>query len=795
MVLHDSSDAAQTRDAYHSVHVFGLLFAYLAATQPSTTEQRCSWVHRTPGVDPTNHTTPLANLAYNFRHQKDQLAPTDATVRKYHPLDRETREQIMRQGLHDQVYFQALRAYEKVYLAETGRRPRVRIVLDDVPKSFVFGSNKSFVEPLKVWSKHHATDTGSAESAFAALAPTQEAMHRQTRSMARQVVEEGKKSQRQKHARQAAQARWGSKQEKTLAQPAKTDTKASNQVIVRQRKRTRHQMATLSSLTLTCICGQGKTCTLPTVTIDDKVIPSNESRYWMRLQDHKFMNYVCSALGVSLPDKKTAAIAKTHFAASDFKTVASGWKLATSLPTVYKQVRPLVLHRDSITNQLWQGLTKHCVCDSPNCCAQLPEDDKKKHGFYKVPQAVYTRQGVLDKQNKHTRRRIAIFQTLRGERGKVDSQGVSFEKLIGMRTECYMHRERHVDDDDPSRPLVLSRITRQPSKISQSSTVSSQIDESDDDGTPLPRRSKTQPSFSPTERAVASDLSQALAHVAKNPRVSSATHGEHHIDHISTSLIRLLDTPQLESAKESVAAHLFAEQTTPTRDDTNERIESFIDAQVKLILGVSRALLKAEFEYFNARGALDSMRILAYDALSKKMPTGNSLASQRRKLSAWHGFVAFKMLFKSGFDATQYIAYIFGVSDTTLRRYYKSYLIAIAFIGAHHQPYPTYKAMCENLPDYVAEALGINPQTAVFVGDATERKCAVHWSINYSQYKSTDTVKNNQVCTLDGYVVEVTPNFVGSISVNELHTVDNITSRIHEASRGVLPRRCAKHQP
>eukprot|EP00049_Salpingoeca_infusionum_P021795 m.368489 g.368489 ORF g.368489 m.368489 type:complete len:99 (+) comp45172_c0_seq1:650-946(+) len=63
-------------------------------------------------------------------------------------------------------------------LHETKRKLCVCIVLEDVPKSFVFGSNKSFIEPLKVWCKHRKpslTESSASEPSSCTATPMEPA--------------------------------------------------------------------------------------------------------------------------------------------------------------------------------------------------------------------------------------------------------------------------------------------------------------------------------------------------------------------------------------------------------------------------------------------------------------------------------------------------------------------------------------------------------------------------------------------------------------------------------------------
>ena len=64
LVLHSDDDSTPTRDAYHSVHVFGLLFRYLVSTQPATTEFHYYWNTSMAGSDPDDPTVEPAKLAH-----------------------------------------------------------------------------------------------------------------------------------------------------------------------------------------------------------------------------------------------------------------------------------------------------------------------------------------------------------------------------------------------------------------------------------------------------------------------------------------------------------------------------------------------------------------------------------------------------------------------------------------------------------------------------------------------------------------------------------------------------------
>ena len=69
----------------------------------------------------------------------------------------------------------------------------------------------------------------------------------------------------------------------------------------------------------------------------------------------------------------------------------------------------------------------------------------------------------------------------------------------------------------------------------------------------------------------------------------------------------------------------------------------------------------------------------------------------------------------------------------------------------------------------------------MYVGDCTERPITCRFNQFYSHYKGKFTVKHNVICTLNGYITDISPAYTGATTDNMLHSKDKIIDRISRA--------------
>lgn len=134
-------------------------------------------------------------------------------------------------------------------------------------------------------------------------------------------------------------------------------------------------------------------------------------------------------------------------------------------------------------------------------------------------------------------------------------------------------------------------------------------------------------------------------------------------------------------------------------------------------------------------------------------------------------------------DSTVSYQLHFAVSEMTVLRTYITVLKALDVIFAAHQPWPTLEQARRATPTPARSMLGLAEDTALFMGDATERAIenpslpALHCLI-YSDYKHRTTMKHNAVAAGNGYICEMSPGYPGSTSVNALHEREDVGKRI-----------------
>ena len=117
-------------------------------------------------------------------------------------------------------------------------------------------------------------------------------------------------------------------------------------------------------------------------------------------------------------------------------------------------------------------------------------------------------------------------------------------------------------------------------------------------------------------------------------------------------------------------------------------------------------------------------------------------------------------------------------------------LKAVSYILRHHQPWPSSTAARFATPSSTKGDLHLRSNTAVFIGDAVERKMESPASpdlqaLVFSEYKGDATMKHNGVVLGNAYACEISRGYPGSTSDNRLHEVDEIGARI--AGDGAFP--------
>eukprot|EP00049_Salpingoeca_infusionum_P016864 m.350713 g.350713 ORF g.350713 m.350713 type:complete len:153 (+) comp16159_c0_seq2:2269-2727(+) len=150
-----------------------------------------------------------------------------------------------------------------------------------------------------------------------------------------------------------------------------------------------------------------------------------------------------------------------------------------------------------------------------------------------------------------------------------------------MRTPCFVHRTRHIEHDSSRTQLCPDKLTRKPLKEQIADTP-----------TPNAKRSKQQEdlNFSPTERSVARELSKSLLHMAEHTRshaTPAADQPSPELKDVRSNLLKLLDTPKFLNIKLKVMHPSPRDPSPSTKEAQEQRIEMFIQAQTKPILGMS----------------------------------------------------------------------------------------------------------------------------------------------------------------------------------------------------------------
>jgi len=197
-------------------------------------------------------------------------------------------------------------------------------------------------------------------------------------------------------------------------------------------------------------------------------------------------------------------------------------------------------------------------------------------------------------------------------------------------------------------------------------------------------------------------------------------------------------------------------------------------------------VLRAHFDYFNARGALENHTLWHGNATRTE---GTKDARGRRALlTAFEAYALFHVVLWSGMS--HFVSYNFGVSRDTANRAFRTMLRIVAYVGGKHQPYPSPDAMQKHCSAKARELLQLSESTIIFKGDATEwriyRPTQIHSAV-FSQYKHDHTGKLNAMVTCNGYVVEITRAYSGRTTDNQLHTAEAIGKRINTATGAYTP--------
>ena len=183
----------------------------------------------------------------------------------------------------------------------------------------------------------------------------------------------------------------------------------------------------------------------------------------------------------------------------------------------------------------------------------------------------------------------------------------------------------------------------------------------------------------------------------------------------------------------------------------------------------SFAVLRALYDYINARGALD--HVLWYREDNPNQARRTSAAGRPRLLSTFEAFVFFLCVLRR--ETVRAMCAFFEVEDNTGQRTYVTMLNAVTFILSTHQPWPLLEDVARFTPLEARAHLQFDDATAVFLADCVERP-VMHPALPelqfllWSDYKHHHTFKHLAVAACNGYICELTPAYPGRIRDNEI---------------------------
>ena len=212
-------------------------------------------------------------------------------------------------------------------------------------------------------------------------------------------------------------------------------------------------------------------------------------------------------------------------------------------------------------------------------------------------------------------------------------------------------------------------------------------------------------------------------------------------------------------------------------------------------------------EYMNAGGAMSQLTTVRNDrdqddgtrAFAPRCPRPGAPAKEPRLIER---FVMFMICLRRFRSDPEHVGNMFGVSGTTVRRNYCTWVLAWAYFFRHQQPMPSAAQVARVTPAQVRARIGLDPHSAFLYGDCTERFTqdsgdkAVHAAL-FSEYKNHTTAKVLTILVGNTYMCHISEAYCGGITDTALHICDGIADLLPVFERQHLSRpdgsNCSTH--
>jgi hypothetical protein len=200
-------------------------------------------------------------------------------------------------------------------------------------------------------------------------------------------------------------------------------------------------------------------------------------------------------------------------------------------------------------------------------------------------------------------------------------------------------------------------------------------------------------------------------------------------------------------------------------------------------------LLELWFEYINADGLFDDLRLFRKDTLRLQSDKAEEVRDRehgkrgrRTALTPFQQCVFWRVTFKHfrGRGQIRHAGDLFGIEAWTADRLYVTWTQALGRFFDGQQPPASLAQACLATSEKTKGNLGFKDKNvAVMLGDCTERWVtdpgdgALH-SVFYSEYKSHTTIKYLTISTGGSYLQHIPRPFVGACTDNGAHAIAGV---------------------